>query len=73
MYLLYDNILHIMISDDGLGFDSNNVRNYANGIKNMNKRIIEMGGKIELETAVGKGTKIEFEIPLVRSGKQNTT
>lgn len=73
MHVANDNVLCINIMDNGVGFDSNNVRNYANGIKNMNKRIIEMGGKIELETAVGKGTKIEFEIPLVRSGKQNTT
>ncbi len=52
------------ITDNGKGFDHNNTRPFGNGMRNMNQRITEAGGRIKLDSKTGKGTTILFELPL---------
>lgn len=53
--------LKFIISDDGQGFDNTTVEK-GNGLLNMQKRIHEIGGKLEIESSPNQGTKITFVI-----------
>lgn len=46
----------IRIEDDGKGFDINAIRPFANGLKNMQNRIEQHGGRYTIESTPGKGT-----------------
>lgn len=54
----------LIIQDDGKGFDSEKVRNFANGLKNMQARIEQSNGRYELITAPAKGTTIKISMPV---------
>ncbi|TKK68226.1 hypothetical protein FC093_11365 [Ilyomonas limi] len=57
----------ITIADNGVGFDPNKqvAAHRGNGLKNMQKRAEGMhGGKLSIETAIGKGTTLVLKIPL---------
>lgn len=54
--------LSIKLKDNGTGFDKNSIRLFSNGITNMETRIKEIGGKIEMTTK--NGTLINLSIPL---------
>ena len=54
----------VNISDNGKGFDHAKRGSGGNGLLNMKKRAEEMGGTFEIESMPGKGTRVEFEIPL---------
>ena len=58
-----ENILQMMIEDDGKGFYSNSVTG-GNGLGNMQGRATECNGFIFLDSVPGKGTTIRFEMPL---------
>jgi signal transduction histidine kinase len=51
----------VTISDNGKGFDRAKPGSGGNGLINMKKRAEELGGRFEIESAVGKGTKVSFE------------
>lgn len=57
-----ENELLITISDDGNGFDATQKKDGI-GLKNMKTRTAELKGKITIETAPQKGTKINLIIP----------
>jgi len=54
--------LVIRIQDDGIGFDTTNIRPYSNGLVNMKKRMSDIGGNIAIEH--NKGTIIILSAPL---------
>lgn len=57
------NIFHLIIFDDGDGFDTS--KSYAGvGLRNMRSRVKIYDGKVELESSPGKGCKVEVIIPL---------
>ncbi|XLS28235.1 sensor histidine kinase [Flavobacteriaceae bacterium M23B6Z8] len=53
--------LRIDISDDGVGFDNHKIKNGI-GLKNIKSRVKEIGGKLQLDSAVGGGTNININI-----------
>ena len=53
--------LILEISDDGVGFDTNNA---SNGIKNMGERSSLQNGHFEIKSVLKKGTKIKAWFPL---------
>jgi signal transduction histidine kinase/ligand-binding sensor domain-containing protein len=57
--------LKIEIGDNGRGFDVRaETDGYGgNGLPNMKKRAANLGGKFEIESAAGAGTRINLEIP----------
>jgi signal transduction histidine kinase len=60
-----DNGMSLIITDDGLGFDLEAARKKEGiGLKNLTARVELLGGEIEINTAIGKGTQILIEIPL---------
>jgi signal transduction histidine kinase/ligand-binding sensor domain-containing protein len=52
----------VSISDNGKGFEEQNIRPFANGLENMKKRIQHVGGKIEISGK--KGVRIDFNVPI---------
>jgi signal transduction histidine kinase len=53
-----DRELHVIIHDNGQGFDQTATRPFANGIENMKKRVEEIGGRFSLDSS--NGTRIEI-------------
>jgi signal transduction histidine kinase len=54
--------LFIKLKDNGGGFDRNKTRPFSNGLTNMESRIKEIGGKIEIISS--NGTLVSLSIPL---------
>ncbi|NCS88366.1 MAG: hypothetical protein AUK34_12500 [Ignavibacteria bacterium CG2_30_36_16] len=61
--------LQIQISDDGIGFKINSVSQFSNGLKNMQHRAKQCGGKIDYASTPNTGTRVEIELAL--SGNTN--
>lgn len=57
--------LHLTLVDDGLGFDSRNMR-WGLGLLGMRERCEAMSGKFSLATQPGKGVSIEIILPISR-------
>ena len=59
-----DNILRLMISDDGRGFAEKERKNSKGlGLMNMRERVESMKGSFKIDSSIGKGTLLVFEIP----------
>ena len=61
------NKVEVIVQDDGIGFDLDYVQRHgkeALGIMGMQERAALVGGKIEIDTAPGKGTRILLKLPL---------
>jgi PAS domain S-box-containing protein len=57
------------IEDDGKGFDIEGERSLESGqsgigLVGMHERVAMLGGRLAIESHIGKGTRISFEIPL---------
>lgn len=67
---LQSNPVIVNVEDDGSGFDVDAVLSTArqrgsSGLANLEKRIQMLGGKIQISSATGRGTKIRVELPAV--------
>ena len=62
----YDNILDIMVEDNGKGFNPNQVLKNGMGLDNIKKRVNDMNGTFTVDSNIEKGgCTISIEIPLV--------
>ena len=61
-----DGILTVTVSDNGRGMDhaAPSERVGADGLDNMRRRLQQLGGCCELESAPGEGTTVAFKVPL---------
>ena len=57
-----DKLLTIEIRDNGIGIDKTTKRQFSNGIINMNKRIRELNGSIDIVAETG--TVVRIQVPL---------
>lgn len=55
--------LTIRIEDDGVGFDPDSER-LRHGLDNLDQRMREIGGRCQLETSPGNGTRVSFHCRL---------
>lgn len=62
--LIVDDVLHMKVTDDGVGFDVQKVKKGI-GLANMKRRAELFSGKFEIESAVGVGSTITVDIPLI--------
>ena len=62
-FTLANKELTITVIDDGKGFDKTIIKKDRNGLGNMRQRVIEMNGKLEIESALGAGTKTVIAVP----------
>lgn len=64
-----DNLLSIVIDDNGKGFDPNKVKNVKNaeggmGMTFMRERIKYVDGRLFLNSEAGKGTRVTLNVPI---------
>jgi signal transduction histidine kinase len=55
--------LWLELEDDGQGFVDRHDRQQGFGLRGMNERVQLMGGKLEIDSAIDRGTKIKVVIP----------
>ncbi len=54
----------LTVTDNGQGFDpAGNEQPYGLGLRLMQERVNELGGRFSLESAPGQGTRIEIQVP----------
>lgn len=58
--------VRLSVYDNGVGFDTQAKRQASYGLLNMEERVNELGGSIQVTSAPGKGTRVDVRIPLVR-------
>jgi signal transduction histidine kinase len=54
----------IQIKDDGIGFDRTNIRPYSNGLTNIEKRMKDIGGVMEIQNSNGTTVNMRMPLPL---------
>jgi len=59
-----DNQVTLVIEDDGTGFKPQSTAPGGNGLGNMEARLAECNGSVNLQSTPGKGTSITFTFPL---------
>ena len=52
------------IEDDGRGFQPRSARGKGLGLKNLEERAAAIGGRLEIATAPGSGTRVRLTLPL---------
>jgi NarL family two-component system sensor histidine kinase LiaS len=63
--LVYDaSNLTLRVTDDGRGFDPAKDRGDGFGLRSMSERMAKLGGRVEVESAPGKGTRVVCVCPL---------
>jgi signal transduction histidine kinase len=62
--------LVLTISDDGVGFDLTRVRNTVGlGLVSMRERMHLVGGRFDISSKPGSGTRIQARVTLVMPGQ----
>lgn len=64
---IQDNDFILQIEDDGCGFDPGKVKK-GNGLENMQKRAADIGGKLQLLSAPGRGTEWQLTSRITLQG-----
>jgi len=59
--------LILTLRDDGRGFDPATAARAGHGLANMVRRLTEIGGRCDLDSAPGRGTGVTFVVPLPRA------
>jgi signal transduction histidine kinase len=57
----------VILSDDGTGFEPDSASGAAGegrGLANMRRRAVQMGGRLGIESAAGRGTQLTLAIPI---------
>jgi signal transduction histidine kinase len=58
-----DSSVVLEIRDDGVGFDYERAVD-GHGLRNMRERAFSVGGRLHVETAPGRGSRVRFEMPI---------
>jgi signal transduction histidine kinase len=61
-----DSTVSIEVSDDGRGFDPAAVAPEHFGLRSMRGRVADLGGRLEITSAPGRGTILRVEVPAQR-------
>jgi signal transduction histidine kinase len=61
-----DDTVSIEVSDDGRGFDPAAVGSDHFGLRSMRGRVADLGGRLEITSAPGRGTTLRVEVPARR-------
>jgi len=68
-----DGVILVILLDDGTGFEPTSAIGAAGegrGLANMRRRADQMGGRIEIESAPGRGTQLILAIPTVVAARR---
>lgn len=61
--------LKVIVEENGKGFDLELADSARNGLTNMTERMKDVGGHCKITTRPGAGCRVEFQIPLPKSGR----
>jgi signal transduction histidine kinase len=56
----------LLVADNGIGFNVAEKIDTGVGLGSMTKRAHDIGGSIKITSEVGKGTKVAFELPVIK-------
>ncbi|MGE7879062.1 sensor histidine kinase [Peribacillus muralis] len=68
LLIVRDGLIIFRITDDGIGFNTEDSKAGSYGLQNMHERAVELGGTMQLVSVPNKGTKLEVKIPLIHTG-----
>src|SRR5699024_733655 len=71
MLIKRDDTIIMRIVDDGIGFDTENVRTSSYGLQNMRERASEIGGTFKVVSLPDEGTRLEVKVPALRKEGKN--
>ena len=57
------NEVNVQVEDDGIGFNTNE-QSRGMGLQNIKSRVSSLGGKIDIDSVIGRGTYVNIEIPI---------
>ena len=60
---LTDDLIRVGVDDNGKGFDVDTVQSQNLGLKLIRERTEMLGGTFEIDSAMGKGTRVMFSLP----------
>ncbi|MBW3618671.1 MAG: GAF domain-containing protein [Actinobacteria bacterium] len=63
--------LRFAVVDDGAGFDTSDIGDGA-GLQNMRDRLDALGGHVSIDSAPGRGTRVEGRIPVAATDRVTT-
>jgi signal transduction histidine kinase len=69
---IFPNQAAIHVEDNGHGFETKPELPAGNGLANMNRRLEQIGGRIEIKSAPGRGTSVTFYVPLGNEAIRNS-
>ena len=65
-----DSMLTLETVDDGNGFNAHNlIETEALGLAGMRERAVLVGGELEIQSQPGKGTRVNFRVPIDEQAK----
>ena len=68
---LEDDLLHIVVEDDGKGFDMERLNIFEGiGIGSIQSRVIYLNGKMDIDSQTNKGCTVNIEIPISTNQKK---
>jgi|SRR5271157_189520 len=69
-----DNLVKVFVGDNGKGFDPDAVAEIGGlGLKIIRERVELLGGYMEVESAIGQGSKISFQVPCLEADMTKAT
>ncbi len=68
-------VLHVRVEDEGRGFDArtHEARMPSTGLSGMRERATLLGGRLTVESAPGRGTRLAAELPVRETGGEVAT
>ncbi|HEO1860757.1 TPA: sensor histidine kinase [Streptococcus agalactiae] len=64
-----ENELQLKMIDNGIGFDMDSVYNLSYGLKNIEDRVEDLAGNLQLLSQPGKGVAMDIRLPLVNQSE----
>ena len=62
IFMINNNVLSVVIRDNGVGIPEGELNRFGNGLKNMRQRMNSINGGMNIEN--GQGTKITLSLPV---------
>ena len=64
---LYEGWVRLVVEDHGVGFDAATLQRHGHGLTNMETRVKKLGGRLEVASGAGQGTRIVCDFPQERN------
>lgn len=62
----YETYLNLILEDNGKGFNVSGINNFKGiGLKNIISRVEYLNGTVNFDSAIGRGTTVDIEVPIV--------